>query len=151
MNGKKAKGKTASGKAITKNVFLDSDAGNIRYKFINDGVLDIVTNSKSISKVGEAWYGVREGYNSANKAINLINKLLKKKDVNSLAKKWLKAASSIIKKCMNNYTALYFNTKKDILNSAYNTIKIIAKNNASIDYLKKFSSNIFSSLKKILN
>ena len=145
MCGKSAKGKTSSGITTVKPVyFTNTSSGVIRYEFIYNGKVSITTDSKNIANV------VTKKSKEYKSTISLVNKLLKKKGLSSLAKTWLKKA----KKLINNIA--YSNkksasAKEDWLNKAYSALKTISEQKFSIlSLVQQSTSGSFSSLKSVL-
>jgi len=134
MNGQSAKGKTSSGRTITKPVYLNSVDGYIRYK-IDDGIVSLTTDSKSIAQVA---LKNTDAYKYTKEAIATADKLLKKKETSSLAKTWLKE----FKKLVNNYlnSSKSYSEKNSFAFGISYAIKTIAEEKASIVSLIKYST-----------
>ena len=136
MNGKSAKGKTSSGRSITKPVYYtNTTSGVIRYKPIESGKISVLTDSKSISMV---YFKTTEAYKYMQKAISVADKLLNKKGISGLAKTWLKKFKTLINDCIKSSKSYL-----DKFLFAYNvhrTIQKIAEEKASILSLAKYSS-----------
>jgi len=146
LSGKSAKGKTTSGRTITKNKYLNSADGYISYKFINYGGISIIGNSTKI--VGQY---TKDLY---TKNISIINKLLKKKNLNSVVRTWLKKAKALVNK-------IYKSNKKDsikddLLNGGKYWLANIKAGGATILSIAETCKNwsgmapIFSPLKSVL-
>jgi hypothetical protein len=136
MNGKSAKGKTLSGRTITKpTYYTNTTSGVIRYKPIENEKILILTDSKDIKK---AYFKTTEAYKYMKDSISIINKLLKQKGISSLSKTWLKKAKSLVNSYINNSKS-YLDKSSFGIDMFYSMEKI-AKEKASIISLVKYSS-----------
>ena len=134
LNGKSAKGKTASGRTITKNKYLNSVDGYIRYKTDKNSIL-ITTESSSLKK---ASFKTTGAYKMAQETLSDINKLLKKSNVSSLAKTYLKEAKALINKVINSNKS--YESKLSFFSKTSMAMKEISKENAAIWVLSKYCS-----------
>ena len=140
LNGKSAKGKTASGKSITKPTYLSARNGAIRYNFIRDGKISIRTDSSKF---------IDSNLKSlANKNYSLINKLLKKSGLSSVAKTWLTKAKALVKSTLNG--SKKYSEKESLLGIAYSLLGQVSKAGVSVMSLAAGTTSIFSSLKSLL-
>jgi len=82
------------------------------------------------------------------RTIALVNKLLKKKGLNALAKKWLNKAKNLINNTMGNNKSN--SAKYEWLNKAYSGLWLILNQKTTlISFYKQTVSGIFSSLKNV--
>ena len=140
LNGKSAKGKTAYGKSITKPTYLSSEDGAIRYNFISNGKISIRTDSSKF---------IDSNLKSlANKNYSLINKLLKKSGLSSVAKTWLTKAKALVKSTLNG--SKKYSEKESLLGIAYSLLGQVSKAGVSVMSLAAGTTSIFSSLKSLL-
>ncbi|WP_413853080.1 hypothetical protein [Candidatus Ruminimicrobium bovinum] len=136
LNGKSAKGKTSSGRTITKPVYLNSEYSYLRYKFTDtDGTMFVTTHSKDIA---QAAFKTTPAYKYMKDSLSIINKLLKQKGVSSLAKTWLKKAKNLVNSYMNNSKS--YQDKYSFGHKMLSSMKKIAEEKASILSLVKYSS-----------
>ena len=144
MNGKRAKGKTASGRTIIKPVYLNSAAGPIRYMLFQFGTT-VIASTDSRKFIGT------DVKKAAKTSISLINKMLKKKNLNSVAKTWLTKAKALITKVKNSYKKN--SDRFHWVVKALISISEVSKSNVSMQSLAKASTkwnSPFTSLKSVL-
>ena len=146
MNGQSAKGKTTSGRTITKSKYLASVEGALRYQFVRNGGVSIIGDSTKI--VGQY---TKDLY---NKNISMINKLLKKSNLSDVAKTWLKKAKEIVNKVYKSNKK--DGTKENLLNGGKYWLANIKAGGATIVSIAEAHKDwsgmapIFSSLTSVL-